>query len=366
MFKTFGLNAVLICSCFGAAFAQSAADSDLTKSELPEPAASTNASDAAAAAATTAAAAPRKGKPSKYDLDRIGSRGVGSGINTYSLERESRLGRRLADEFQHGSRLVQDPLVREYVSSLTRKLSAYSDAPMAFTVEVVDSDEVNASGLPGGYLFVDAGLILATEDEAQLAGVLAHEIAHVAARHATRNRSKRFLVDVASFPLSFAGPVGYTAAGLAGPLSSAKFSRDAENEADLLGLQYMYSAGYDPGEFIRLFEHLTAGQREQRNPRVLRVLIDAPAVQDRLVRVNRLVSTVLPPKQSYVINTSEFDAAKNRLFELANYQGRNRRDGMRTRLRMPRGSGLLMSKPVPSDTSSDREKSKLAFAPYSR
>lgn len=271
----------------------------------------------------------------KYDLTRIGARGIGTGVNTYSAEREARLGQRMADVVASQARLVRDPLVNEYLTNLVNRLAEYSDMPMPYTVKIVDSDQTEAYAFPGGHMFVNSGLILATEDEAQLAGVLAHEIAHVAARHATRIKSKSFLMNLVSVPLSFAGPLAYSA-GMATPIYAAKFARDAENEADLLGLQYMYSAGYDPAEFVKLFEKLTTHQRRLWNPRVLRAMVPEPAPQDRLANATEIVSRMLPPKSDYIVSTSEYDAARARLLELGNYQGKKGADGTRPRLRKPR------------------------------
>lgn len=361
MFTKFGVTAVILCSCVAISFAQSPTGSVTHERESQEPAEIANVPSPSATRVSpqSVPASERPGKRPKYDLTRIGSRGIGSGINTYSLEREARLGRRLAEEYQQTARLVRDPLINEYVMNLTNRLAEHSDTPMPFIVKIIDSDNSNAVAFPGGYLFVDAGLILATEDEAQLAGVIAHEIAHIVARHATRAQSKRFLIEMAAIPLSFSGPWGITA-GLAGPISSAKFSRDAENEADLLGLQYMYSAGYDPGELLRLLENLSAGQPKERNPRVLRILIDAPAIQDRLAGITRFISTMLPPKDAYVVNTSEFDAAKNHLFDLGNYLGGKAREGIRPRLRSSRSPRPAI-KPVPSNKAAPYGELKSAF-----
>ena len=286
-------------------------------------------------ATTISPAFAQNTKNAKYDLSKIGNRGIGSGVNTYSAEREARLGQKMADTVLSEARVVRDPLVNGYVTSLVNRLAEHSDMPMPYTVKIVDSDQAEAYAFPGGYIFVNSGLILATDGEAQLAGVLAHEIAHVAASHATKIKSKNLLLNIASIPLSFAGPAGYTAQ-MAVPIYATKFARDAENEADLLGLQYMYSAGYDPAEFVKLFEKLTTYQRKLWNPRVLRALVPEPAPQDRLAKAVAIVSVMLPPKDNYIVSTSEFDTARARLLDLGNYQGKHGEDGSRPRLRKPR------------------------------
>ncbi len=270
----------------------------------------------------------------KYDLNKIGVRGIGSGLNTYSLEREARLGQRMAESVTQEVRLVRDPVVVAYVTQLTNRLAQHSDMPMPYTVMVVDSDQTEAFSLPGGFMFVDTGLVLATEDEAQLAGVIAHEVAHVAARHATRLKSRSFLVNLASIPLSFAGPLAYTA-GTAAPIYTAKFAREAEYEADLLGLQFMYAAGYDPAEFVRFFERLTADQRKLWNPRLLAMMVPEPSAKARLAKVTAIVSSTLPPKDDYIVSSSDYEAAKARLLSLGNYQGKSIDDDGRPRLRKP-------------------------------
>ena len=188
-----------------------------------------------------------KDKNPEHDPDQIGSRDVGKGINFYSMERELGLGKEMAQETERQAKMVDDPAVTEYVNRLIQTVANNSDAKVPFTIKVVDSDEVNAFALPGGFMFVNTGLILKADNEAELAGVLAHEIAHVAARHGTRQATRGRLVNYSTIPLIFMGGwAGYAvrqAVGLAVPLGFLKFSRNMEAEADLLGLHYMYRAG---------------------------------------------------------------------------------------------------------------------------
>ena len=180
-------------------------------------------------------------KIAKYDVTRIGSRGIGHGFNIYSLKRERQLGESLAAAFDRSSKIVSDPVVNDYVNRLAQKLVRNSDAEVPFTVRLIDSSEIpRAYGLPGGFLYVDSALIFASESEAELVGVMAHEIAHVAARHATRALTRKNLCDLSGMLSMLAGPIGVileNASGVAGPLSMKKFSRDAEYEADLLGIE---------------------------------------------------------------------------------------------------------------------------------
>jgi predicted Zn-dependent protease len=271
--------------------------------------------------------AEKKAKPfkfhgnKKYDPSKIGHRGIGKGVNFYSLDKEQAMGRELAQEVERQAKLLKDPVINEYINRVGQNLVLHSDAKVPFTIKVIDSDEVNAFALPGGYFYVDTGLILAADSEAELAGVMAHEIAHVAARHATRNMTKSDLFQIASVPLIFAGgPVGYAvgqAAGLALPMGFLKFSRDAEREADLLGMEYAYSAGYDPQSFVDFFEKLEA-QEKHKPGFVAKAFSTHPMTADRVKAAQREMDTMLPPRKQYIVDTSEFEHVKARLAQLEN------------------------------------------------
>lgn len=257
--------------------------------------------------------------PARYDVSRIGNRGVGGGLNIYSIERERAMGKELAEDVDLQSRMVSDPAITEYVNRIAQTLVRNSDAQVPFTVKVVDEDEINAFALPGGYFYVNTGLLLAADNEAQLAGVMAHEIAHVAARHATKNATRAEIFNLASVPLVFiGGPAGYAVrqvASVAVPMSFLKFSRDAEREADLLGLEYAYAAGYDPGEFVHFFETLKAREREKTSF-LAKAFSSHPLTEDRIKRVEKEITTFLPPREQYIVTTSEFDEIKARLARL--------------------------------------------------
>ena len=257
-------------------------------------------------------------KNSKEDVEAIGNRSVGKGINLYSLEREIALGKGLAQEVERSSKLIDDPVVTEYVNRVGQNLVRNSDARVPFTIKVIDSDEVNAFALPGGFFYVNSGLILRAQEESELAGVMAHEISHVTARHGTKNATKGELMQMATIPLMLLGPVGWAGYGLyeglniAIPLTYLKFSRDSEREADFLGLQYMYKAGYDPNAFVTFFERIQVD--EKRRPGTIpKVFSTHPPTPDRIESAQKEIARILPNKPEYIVTTSEFDSVKGRL-----------------------------------------------------
>jgi len=276
---------------------------------------------------TTSAAeeAKKKGSGGKDDVDAIGNRKMGGkGLGDwYSLDKEIRMGKQFAQQVEASVKLVQDPVVTEYVNRIGQNLVRNSDAQVPFTIKVVDSDEVNAFALPGGFFYVNSGLILAADEEAELAGVMAHEIAHVAARHATRQMTRGNWANLATLPLIFV-PMGagayyglQAATGLLVPATFMKFSRSFEAEADYLGLQYMYKTGYDPQAFISFFEKIQA--QEKKKPGTLaKAFSSHPQTPDRIENSQKEMATILPARDQYVVSTSEFDQVKARLAALEN------------------------------------------------
>jgi len=260
---------------------------------------------------------------SKADVNAIGNRKVGGrGLGDwYSLESEMRMGKQYAQEVEATSKLIHDPVITEYVNRIGQNLVRNSDAQVPFTIKVIDSDEVNAFALPGGFFYVNSGLILAADEESELAGVMAHEIAHVAARHATRQMTRAQWANIGTIPLIFVGGgIGYavrSAAGLGLPLTFLSFSRNFESEADYLGLQYMYKAGYDPNAFVQFFEKLQA--REKKKPGTLaKAFSTHPQTPDRITKSQEEISKILPARPQYVVTTSEFADVKSRLASLEN------------------------------------------------
>src|ERR1044071_3849446 len=258
----------------------------------------------------------------KNDPDEIGNRDVGKGVNFYSLEKEIALGKQLAQEVERQAKIIDDPVIAEYVNRVGQNLVRNSDAKVPFTIKVLDSEEVNAFALPGGFFFVNSGLMLKAESEAELAGVMAHEIAHVAARHGTKQATKGELINIASIPLIFMGGwTGYAirqGAGLAIPLGFLTFSRGFEREADYLGLQYLYKAGYDPTAFVDFFEKIQSLEKKKPGS-ISKVFSTHPMTDDRIGAAQDEIQKTLAPQPEYVVNTSEFESVKGRLAVLQNH-----------------------------------------------
>ncbi|HVN06529.1 MAG TPA: M48 family metallopeptidase [Bryobacteraceae bacterium] len=267
-----------------------------------------------------AAAKAAKEDP-EHNPDLIGNRDVGKGVNFYSIEREISLGKEMAQETERQAKLIDDPAVTEYINRLVQNVARNSDAKVPFIIKVIDSDEVNAFALPGGFTFVNTGLILQADNEAELAGVLAHEIAHVAARHGTRQATRSQLINYSTIPLIFMGGwAGYAvrqALGLAVPMGYLKFSRSMEGEADLLGLQYMYKTGYDPTEFVNFFERVET--LEKKKPGTVSKLFSThPMTGDRIRAAQKEIQRDLKPEPQYIVDTSEFHDVRARLIMLEN------------------------------------------------
>jgi predicted Zn-dependent protease len=244
-------------------------------------------------------------------------REVGKGVNFYSLEREIALGRQLAQEVERQSKLVDDPIVGEFVNRLGQNLARNSDARVPFSFKIIQDDTLNAFALPGGFIFVNSGLIKASETEAELGSAMAHEVAHVAARHMTRQATRRQIVDIVSIPASIllGGWTGYAVrqgAGVAIPMSFLKFDRAFEGEADLLGIEYLHRTGYDPAAAIDVFERFLS--LERKKPGVMaRVFATHPMNGDRMREAQKFIEERLAGRAEYVVTTSEFIDIRDRL-----------------------------------------------------
>jgi len=250
----------------------------------------------------------------------IGKRGMG---NWYSTDSEIKMGKQYADEIEKSTKFITDPVIVEYVNRVGQNIVKNSDCKVPFTIKVIDSDEINAMALPGGFFYVNSGLILAADEEAELAAVMAHETAHVCAHHAAREMTRMNYAQIGMVPLMIMLPYDWTGYGiyeavqLAIPITFLEFSRDFEAQADYLGLQYMYRAGYDPQGFITIFEKIQA--LEKRKPGlVAKAFSDHPQTPDRILHSQEEIARILPAKQDYLVTTSEFDDVKARLARIEN------------------------------------------------
>jgi predicted Zn-dependent protease len=290
----------------------------------------------------------KKKKPSakeqKKDPDAIGDRDVGKGINMYSIEKEIAMGKQYAMEIERQAKIVDDPTIAEYVNRVGQNLVRNSDCKVPVTIKVIDTDEPNAMALPGGFFFVNTGLIMLAENEAEIAGVMGHEIAHIAARHGTKQATRGNIANIATIPLIFMG--GWTGYGIRQavsiliPMGFLAFSRAFEQEADLLGLQYMYKAGYDPNGFVDFFERLES--MEKRKPGTLaKAFRSHPPTGDRITTAQKNIGELLKEKPEYVITTSEFEDIKDRLLAMSNRRkvGGASDDPNRPRLKKAPGGG---------------------------
>jgi predicted Zn-dependent protease len=311
----------------------------------------------------------------KENPEMIGKRDINKGqLNFYSLDKEVALGRRLASEIDREGKFVEDPVITEYVNRVGQNLVLHSDAKVPFTIEVLDADEVNAFALPGGYFYVNKGVILAAENEAEMAGPMAHEIAHVAARHGVEQDTKGQLVQYGMIPLYIFGGgwTGYAiqqGLGLAIPLGFLKFSRGAEEEADMLAIQYLWASGYDPNAMATFFEKLET--KEKKKPGTMaKIFSTHPLVDDRIDKVKALLAR-FPDRSEYTINTSDFNRVKSRLISITNARSvsaraggtSNERDNQRPTLKRrqpnsPDGTNPDAGATAPNSTSGQPEKNE--------
>jgi beta-barrel assembly-enhancing protease len=267
----------------------------------------------------------------KKDVDEIGSRKVAH-KSIISQEKEIGIGKQYATQIDHSAKIISDPVVNEYVNRVAQNVARNSDLTIPLTVKVIDSPEINAFALPGGFLYVNSGLLLAAEEEDQIAGVMAHEIAHVAARHWASQMTKMTLLQYATLPLLFT-PMSYPvymgvsqAFNFGVPIAFLKFNRGAEGEADYLGIQYMYKAGYDPNSYVAFFGKVM--DEERRSPgSVPKIFQDHPPTPDRIIKSQEEIKEILPKRDQYLVSTSEFNDVKSRMHTIISTRRREQKPG---------------------------------------
>jgi len=266
----------------------------------------------------TAAVRPCSDAKNKMDdVYCIGQRRVAH-HSIISERKEVAIGTKYAQQINRSAKLVKDPVISEYVNRVEQNIAQNSDAKIPITVRVIDSPEINAFTLPGGFIYVNTGLLHAASSEAQLAGVLAHETAHVACRHWASDATKRTLLQYAMIPLiltpmSYPVYIGLSEAMNFGiPMAFLKFSREDEAQADFLGLQYMWKAGYDPNAYLSMFAKIIQEGRSTPGS-VAGVFMDHPPTKDRIINAEKEIKTILPKRSEYLVSNSEFQNVHDRL-----------------------------------------------------
>jgi predicted Zn-dependent protease len=262
-----------------------------------------------------------KSADKKKDPTEIGDRNVAGRFNNfYSIDKEIALGKQLSIEVHKQARVVDDPIVAEYVNRLGQTLTRNSDVTFPVSFTLIDADDINAFTLPGGFIFINTGMFRLSDNEAELASVAAHELGHAAARHATRQATRSDLIAASTIPLTiFGGWMGLLArpaASIAEPMALFHFSREFETEADMLGVQYLWKSGYDPNASVDMFERVESTER--RHPgSVSKLFRTHPLTADRIEKTQKNIDQLLPSRQEYVLNTSEYEGVRARLAELA-------------------------------------------------
>lgn len=287
----------------------------------------------------------------KKDPSAIGDRKVAGGPNFYSLEKEIALGKQLSIEVQKQARVIDDPIVSEYLNRLGQNLVRNSDVTFPVSFTLIDAEEINAFTLPGGFIFVNTGVLRLSDNEAELASVLAHELGHAAARHATRQATREQMISLGSIPLSIMGGVAglavRQAANLIAPMAFFSFSRAFETEADLLGIQYLWKTGYDPNASIDMFERVEATERKQPGS-VSKLFRTHPLTPDRIEKTQKNINELLPGQAEYVINTSEYEGVRERLATLAAQRKPDQKDANHPTLRRNPSEQVTDSEDRPS------------------
>jgi len=258
----------------------------------------------------------------KNDINAIGSRNVAHHVLFISPEKEIAIGKQYSQEIDRTAKLINDPVITEYVNRVAQNVARNSDLKVPLTVKVIDSPGINAFALPGGFLYVNSGLLQTADEESQVAGVIGHEIAHVACRHWAAAQTKQTLLQFMTIPLMFT-PMSYPVyiglvegMNMGVPMAFLHFSRNDEAEADYYGLQYMVKAGYDPQAYESIFSKVI--EEERRIPgSVPKIFMDHPPTPDRMLAIDQEMKS-FPRRDQYLVSTSEFDDVKARLNQVIN------------------------------------------------
>jgi predicted Zn-dependent protease len=272
-----------------------------------------------------AAKSPAYIRKDENNPDKIGHRAVAR-RSIISPEKDRPIGKQYAEQFERSVELVQDTVVEQYVTTVAGSVVSHSDWKGPVTVKVIRSPEVNSFSFPGGFIYLSTGLLLAAQNEDEIAGVIANQVAHAAARHWASEATKATILQCAmipslTFPTNTAAQLppmcgdlvwpGYSGRGSQGvPLIYLKSQRRDELEADYLGLQYVYTAGYDPREYVALLARLAPKDAaSQRQPDVLQ---GTPPASERIAQADEEIQKILPnapPPRS----SPEFVLMKSRL-----------------------------------------------------
>lgn len=244
-----------------------------------------------------------------------GSTGVNKGdFNLMSLQDEWALGQKLAADIALQLPLSQDPAVVGYVNEVGQRIVRQTEmAQMPWAFHVVNDPAINAFSIPGGHVYVNTGLITAAGNVSELSGVMAHEISHGVARHSTEQLSKAYGLEILATLVLGQNPAAYQTilAQIIGGGALARFSRDAEEEADKLGVHSMYRAGYNPRGMASMFEELLS--REQRSPNsVARFFSTHPLTTDRIRKVTSEAQK-LPARGDLITDDPNYQAIRRRV-----------------------------------------------------
>jgi len=272
------------------------------------------------AADATPAKNQDKKSDKKKDPTKIGDRNVAGRFNNfYSIDKEIALGKQLSIEVHKQAHVVDDPIVAEYINRLGQTLARNSDVAFPVSFTLIEAEDINAFTLPGGFVFLNTGMFRLSDNEAELASVLAHELGHAAARHATRQATTSDLIAASTIPLAiFGGWMGLLvrpAASIVEPMALFHFSREFETEADMLGVQYLWKSGYDPDASVDMFERVESTERTHPGS-VSKLFRTHPLTADRIEKTQNNINQLLPSRKEYVLNTSEYEEVRARLGEI--------------------------------------------------